>query len=207
MISSIDCPALYKLWGGEIYLGSKCIDFTSVIIMIVLMQGSCHHQSILAQSAGSGARSPSCLFIMSDPGALFHSLFLFIDSTRDVFEKSADCRTKCYDGREGREDVSIYIQWISFHCQRTVKGIGFEKTAKYESGVPHPHLRDLTRNCCSPGQDTRSPHFRFPILAKDKLHNIETKKFRPSRLSRSPLLPVYYEEIWPLRSKSMVQII
>ena len=25
-------------------------------------------------------------------------------------------------------------------------------------------------------QDTHSPHFKFPMLAKDKLHNIETKR-------------------------------
>ena len=154
MISSIDCPTLYKLWGGEIYLGSNCIDFTSVIIMIVLMQGSCHRQSILTPSAGSGARS--CLFIMSDVrltkalSSFPFSLFIHWPDQKCFWEK---CRLQnillLWTWKSWGSQLSI--QWISFHCQRTVKGIGFEKTAKYESGVPYPHLRDLTRNCCSPG--------------------------------------------------------
>ena len=98
------CPVLYNLW-GEIYLGSNGIDFTSVIIMIVLMQWSCH-QSILAQSAGHGPGAPaatgSCLAQAECHSPLL-CLCVFSHIEQEYFEKRAN-----------KDVLSYYVQTRMF---------------------------------------------------------------------------------------------
>ena len=126
MISSIDCPALYKLWGGEIYLGSNCIDFTSVIIMIVLMQGSCHHQSILAPSAAQVPEPELSLhnvWSKYNPGSLIFYILSFYSLTRpEMFLRKVQTaeHTVIMDVRVVRTSAFYSVNFISLptNCKR-----------------------------------------------------------------------------------------